>query len=257
MTERTSSRSDTVERDRGGAARLLLAVLLVAAGLAVWWAVGRDAGPEAPVGTEAPVEDPAGAQDAGDGDAPDAAPITELAGTWVVDPDLVLDLSAGQGSYVGYLVDEELSTVGAFTANGRTGDVEGSVTIEGTTVTAASFSAPLDGLTSDSSLRDGRVRSLLGGRTVSFELGEPFDAGGVPAPGEVVRIVVPGTLAIDDASREVSAELEVSVEGSRLVVRGTIDLLLSDLGIQAPRAPIVLSVSDAATIELQLHLVRG
>ena len=38
---------------------------------------------------------------------------------------------------------------------------------------------------------------------------------------------------------------------------GTIDLLLSDLGIEAPSAPIVLSVSDAASIEVQLFLVRA
>ena len=85
----------------------------------------------------------------------------------------------------------------------------------------------------------------------------PHAAAGVPAPGEVVTIVAPGTLAIGEASREVEAELEVTVEGERLVVRGTIDLLLSDLGIEAPRAPIVLSVSDAASIEVQLFLVRA
>lgn len=241
------------------ARRLVIAALLVAAGLALWWSFGRDAGPalEPPVapesGASAEVEGAEGAAD----DATAGAVVTDLAGVWTVDTDVPLDLAAGEGSFVGYLVDEELSTIGAFTANGRTGDVSGSVTIEGTTVTAASFAAPLDGLTSDSSLRDGRVRSLLGGLTVTFELTEPFEAAGVPAPGEVVTIVAPGTLAIGEASREVEAELEVTVEGERLVVRGTIDLLLSDLGIEAPRAPIVLSVSDAASIEVQLFLVRA
>ncbi|MEY3019639.1 MAG: hypothetical protein RLZZ272_623 [Actinomycetota bacterium] len=243
---------------------ILAVVVLAAAGVAAWWLVGRDAGsapaaPEVPPATapEASAGGPgAGGSEAAGGAVPVEGEVTELAGVWTVDTGVPLDLAAGTGSYVGYLVDEELSTIGAFTANGRTGDVSGSVTVEGTTVTTASFTAPLDGLTSDSSLRDGRVRSLLGGLTVGFELAEPFEADRVPAPGEVVRVVVPGTLTIGDASRAVEAELEVSVEGPRLLVRGTVDLLLSDLGIEAPRAPIVLSVSDAASIEVQLYLVR-
>ena len=247
---------------RGGATRVLALLVVLAVALAAWWwSTGRD---EVPLGAApaAPAEPLDDADDADDESvALDEGEVTSLDGVWVVDDRVPVDLAAGTGSYVGYLVDEELSTIGAFTANGRTGDVEGSVTVEGTTVTAASFSAALDGLTSDSSLRDGRVRSLLGGLTVTFDLTEAFETGfeigAVPGPGEVVRIVVPGTLAIGDASRAVEAELEVTVEGPRLVVRGTIDLLLSDLGIQAPRAPIVLSVSDAASIEVQLLLVRA
>lgn len=39
-----------------------------------------------------------------------------------------------------------------------------------------------------------------------------------------------------------------------MVVTGSVDVALSDFDVTAPTAPIVLSVADTATVELQLYL---
>src|SRR5688572_15711655 len=53
-----------------------------------------------------------------------------LDGTWNVDP-AVGSFSDFSGSFVGYRVDEELASVGAATAVGRTPDVTGTLTVDG------------------------------------------------------------------------------------------------------------------------------
>ena len=42
-----------------------------------------------------------------------------------------------------------------------------------------------------------------------------------------------------------------------VVLTGSFDIALSDFDVEAPSAPIVVSVSDTATVELQLFLTRG
>ena len=63
---------------------------------------------------------------------------------------------------------------------GRTGDVTGDFTIEGTTVTEASFEVDLTTITTNESRRDGRVQDALETSrfpTATFTLTEPLDAG--------------------------------------------------------------------------------
>ncbi len=76
----------------------------------------------------------------GDGGTTTTAPavIAPLAGTWTV----------GTGSTAGYRVDEVLFGQST-TAVGRTKEVTGSMTITGTTVTAANFSVDMTTITSD------------------------------------------------------------------------------------------------------------
>ena len=65
---------------------------------------------------------------------------SSLDGTWTVDPSIgSFDYAAGDfsGSWVGYRAQEELVGVGGVEAVGRTPDVTGSITLAGTTLTAA------------------------------------------------------------------------------------------------------------------------
>ena len=80
-----------------------------------------------------------------------------LDGTWSVDPS-VGSFSDFSGSFVGYRVEEELATVGAATAVGRTPDVTGTLTLAGAQITAVDMSADLSTLQSDKSQRDGQLR---------------------------------------------------------------------------------------------------
>lgn len=179
-------------------------------------------------------------------------------GTWTVDLDAVpFDSATGAGTWVGYRVDEELSGVGAFTAVGRSPRVEGRVVIDGSRVVEAEIGADLVGLVSDNANRDSRVRPLFTDRPVTFVLSEPVEFGAVPAEGQRVAVAARGVLSIGDIAQEVDVELSADVAGERLVVTGSTLVVLADYDVVVPSATVVLSVSDEATVELQLYLTRG
>jgi hypothetical protein len=249
--------------------RILLPLALVGAVAAVL--LLRDAAPEA-VDLTAPATSAADATagdaaaapaDGADADAPaDAteagdAVVADPSGVWTVRTDLVpFDGDAGTGSWVGYRIDEELASVGAFTAVGRTPDVTGTVTVAGSEVLEARIGADLATLRSDSGSRDGQVRRVLGDRPAVFELDGPLAFDGVPAPGASVLVEAPGRLRIGEVEGPVVMMLAASLDGDVLVLRGTTDVVLADFDVAVPRAAIVLSVSDVATVELQLLLTR-
>ena len=73
-----------------------------------------------------------------------------------------LDGEAGQRSdnFVGYRVTEKLfANISESEATGRTDNVTGTMTIDGTTISDVTVTADLRDLTSDNSFRDGRIRS--------------------------------------------------------------------------------------------------
>lgn len=237
----------------GGGALVALAVV------GALWFVGRDT-PDA-VDIDRAVADAAGR--ATDGTAVDAtdsaatAPV-DVTGAWTVDPGVVpFDTATGAGTWVGYRIDEELSGIGAYTAVGRSPRVEGGIVIEAGRVTEAEIRADLQGLVSDNANRDGRVRPLFADRPVTFVLTDPVPFGEVPAEGQRVAAVARGLLRIGDVEREVDVELSADVTADGLVVTGSTIVVLSDFGVVVPSAPVVLSVSDEATVELQLYLTRG
>jgi polyisoprenoid-binding protein YceI len=244
---------------------VLLAVLLVAIGGAgAAYFVGRDVPEAADLGvaiaaSPAPGTVSGATPQEGDGAASAAAgALTDATGTWVVDTAAApFDTAAGSGTWVGYRVDEELSSVGAFTAVGRTPEVSGSLTIDGATVTEVTIDAVLAALKSDNSSRDSRVRSLFSGRDARFTLSGPLAFGAIPAEGERVEVRADGLLRIGDVERPVTMEITATVLQGRLVIVGSTVIVLADFDVTVPSAPIVLAVSDAATVEFQLYLSRG
>ena len=243
----------------------VVAVVAVGAAAAIWF-TGRDT-PDA-VDIERAIADvttapaaPAGTDGAAEADASVAAepaPITDATGPWTVDTEVVsFDTATGAGTWVGYRIDEELSGIGAYTAVGRSPRVEGEVIIDGGRVLEAVIRADLQGLVSDNGNRDSRVRPLFTDRPAIFTLTGPVDFGGVPEEGQRVAVTALGTLRIGAVEREVSVELSADVAGSRLVVTGSTTVALADFDIAVPSAPVVLSVSDEATIELQIYLSQG
>ena len=253
------------------------AVLVVVALAAVAWALRGDEpqrvdaeraleqeGDGAPTAEEpaepAPDEEP----DAEEGllpadplDDPENGRELEIDGTWTVDTDRPFDRAEGRGSFVGYRIQEELANIGANVAVGRSPTVDGTVAIAERTVTAVLIEADLEPLESDDGRRDNRVRGSLGpDATAAFELTEPIALPEVPPVGEVVELQAVGALTILDVTEEVVVDLQAVVTAEGIVVTGSIDVLLSDFGVEVPTAPIVLSVSDEATLEWQLFLVR-
>jgi hypothetical protein len=238
---------------------VLIAAVAVLVGLGAFalWFTGRESLDA--VDIDRAVAD-AQAATSGDGSGEEAAgapALTDATGTWSVDLDAVpFDRASGGGTWVGYRIDEELTGVGPFTAVGLSPRVEGTVTIDGSVVTTAEIRADLEGLVSDNPNRDGRVRPILRDRPVSFTLLEPVDFGAIPSEGQRVVTDARGVLRVGDVEQEVRFELAADVVGQLLIVTGSTVVLLEDIDVRVPSAPVVLSVSDEVTIELQLYLSR-
>ncbi len=245
--------------------RAVIIVVLVGLGLitaGITWFLGRDT-IEA-VNIERALEDAASAEgaglagDGGEAASSDSEVVTDATGSWVVDTDVVtFDAVTGAGSWVGYRIDEELRGIGDYTAVGRSPRVDGEVMIDGSVVVTATIRADLQGLVSDDSNRDARVRPLFADRPVVFTLRERVDFGSVPSEGQRVAVSAQGTLRIGSVERDVEVELSADVAGPRLIITGTTLVRLEDFDIAVPSAARVLSVSDEATIELQLFLARS
>lgn len=183
-----------------------------------------------------------------------------LPGIWTVDTTAgSFDFSSATGTFAGFRVHEDLSGIGSTTAVGRTGAVSGSMTIAGHSVTAAKFTVDLTTIRTDRAQRNGRVQQALETDRYPdavFELTEPIQLPADAKSGREITVEAKGNLTIHATTRPVVIPLQAKLVGNTIVVVGSLDLTFSDFGVQAPRAPVVLSVDDHGTMELQLLLVK-
>ncbi len=237
----------------------LVAVLALIAGGFLWWFFAGDAPPEASLdeavaGVEA---DAASTAEPTDGGTASPADIT---GTWTVDTESgAFDYESATGTFAGFRIDEELSGLGSVTAVGRTGDVAGTMVIGDTTVSAASFEIDLTTITTEDSRRDDNVQDALETSafpSATFELTEPIDLGDDPAGGDPVAAVATGDLTLHGVTNTVQFDLDAQLIDSTVVVVGSTDVVFADYGLEVPTSPIVLSVEDHGTLELQFLLVQ-
>ncbi|MDZ7674017.1 MAG: YceI family protein [Acidimicrobiales bacterium] len=203
--------------------------------------------------------DTAGADDTSDtaGDDTDSAdPDNEVEGTWEIDAE------AGEqfdGLQAGFRVDEELANVGASTAVGRTPGVAGSLTIESTTVTAVDITVDMTQIETNEARRDDRVHEALATDefpTAAFTLTEPIELGELPAEGETISVTATGEMTIKGITNDIELELDARLVDGVLVVVGSAPVVFGDYGVEAPSAPIVVSVDDEGTIEFQLYFTQ-
>ena len=213
-----------------------------------------NAGATAPVTSDDPTDDGAAAT-AGTGDG-----TGNLEGTWTIDTTIG-SLDDASGTFVGYRVQEELANVGAAAAVGRTGEVSGSLTLAGTTITAVEVTADVSTLTSDNSMRDGQLRrqALETGTfpTATFVLTEPIELGSLPAEGDVVEAVAVGELTLHGQTKQIELPIEARLEGGVVTVVGSTEIVFADYGIAQPQSFMVLSIDDRGTMELQLHFTKA
>jgi polyisoprenoid-binding protein YceI len=250
--------------------------VLLAAGAGLWYLFLRPAGPapvslgSSPTATAAPSASGVAPASPDPSDTPAADPTTAgsdgsgagegIAGTWTVDPS-VGSFDDFSGSFVGYRVREELASVGATEAVGRTPDVTGSLTVDGTTVSAADFTADLTTLRSDEGNRDRQLQrqGLETGTypTATFTLTKPIELVSVPADGTTFEATAAGDLTIHGTTRSVEIPVEAKLENGVVTVVGSLPILFSDYGMSKPQAMIVLSVEDHGTLEFQLQFAKA
>jgi len=181
----------------------------------------------------------------------------DVSGTWSVDTTIgESGIDEASGTFVGFRVKEVLGQgIGSATAVGRTALVSGIVEIDGTTLIAAEIVADLTGLRTDRSMRDSRVQDALNTGVhpeATFVLAGPVDLG----EGRQVQVPAPGSLTINGVTNTVTVDLAAELVGRILAVVGTIDVVFSDYDVEAPTAPVVVSVEDHGIVEVQLFLTR-
>jgi len=162
---------------------------------------------------------------------------------------------------VGYRVTEKLvANVVQSTATGRTDNVTGTFTIEGTTVSNVTVTADLRDLTSDNSFRDGRIHSsgLESDRfpQAKFVLTEPITLPKVPAAGETITVDAKGEFTLHGVTKQVTIPIQARWDGKDVQIVGNLPIVFGDYNITAPTAPAVASVDDHGEMEFQLFFQK-
>jgi polyisoprenoid-binding protein YceI len=233
----------------------VVVVALVAGG--VFWYVSRDSPDEVDLDAAAEQvrERSTTTGDPDAGSAPDG-----VEGTWTVDTETgEFDYESATGSFVGFRVEEQLANIGAATAVGRTGEITGSLTLEGATVPEASFEVDMTSITTDEPRRDSRVQEALHTDqhpTATFRLTEPIDLGDATSSGQVAADAT-GELTVNGVTKPITITIEAQLVEDTIVVVGSTEVVFSDFDVEVPSAPIVVSAEDRGTLELQLLFVRA
>ncbi len=198
--------------------------------------------------------------------------VESLDGIWVVDTEIgVFDQSClttvCNSSFIGFRIDGELVGIGGKTVVGRTPGVEAQFTIEGTNIFLTgneenpTIVADMTGLTTDDAGRNNAIRiqaiETSAYPEATFNIVKSIDFSSVTDLGTGFEIEVSGDLTIHGVTRQEQIVLNVSFNGSRILVYGELTpILLANYEIDKPRSAVVLSVDDKATMEFQLYFKK-
>lgn len=246
--------------------KILIAVVVVvvaAGGAGIWWFLRDDAPEEVDLSAAVESVEESGSTATTSSSGSDAASSDGVDGTWTVVADTSsfdFDDTAAV-SFVGFRVNENLSSIGSTTAVGRTPSVTGELTIDGTTLTDATFEADMTAITTNDDRRNSRVQSALDtGQfpTATFELTSPVDLGAAAADGSPVNVTATGELTVHGVTQTVEIPLDAQLASNgQIVVTGSMPIVFADYDVAVPTAPIVVSADDHGTLEVQLFLSRS
>jgi polyisoprenoid-binding protein YceI len=138
--------------------------------------------------------------------------------------------------------------------------VTGSITIEGSALTAASYDVDMTTITTNQSRPDDRVQDALETAdhpTGTFTLTEPVELGEGAASGEPVAVTAVGDLTIHGVTRQVEIPLDAQLVDDTVVVTGSLEISFSDFDVDVPDSQVVVSVEDHGVMEMQLLLTQA
>jgi len=130
------------------------------------------------------------------------------------------------------------------------------MTVDGKTVTKASFSVDMTTDQSDQSRRDnqfnGRIMDTASFPTATFTLTQPIDMGSIPAAGLVRTFRATGNLTLHGVTKTVSFTLTGRFSGSIAQIAGSIPITFADWGIPNPSFGPV-TTQDHGVIEFAIN----
>ena len=176
----------------------------------------------------------------------------EITGRWIVDTTIgTFGINESSSSFVGFRIQEVLAGLGEITAVGRTPELEGNLVFKEGFLLEAEVLADLTNLRSERSMRDSRIQSALNTNVhpqAVFTLSEPVPI----TDNKSIDSIAPGFLTVNGLTNPVEANFQAELVGEIVTVVGTFEVNLIDYEVQAPSAPIVVSVEDKAIVEFQL-----
>ena len=162
-------------------------------------------------------------------------------------------------SEFGYRVEEVLAGVNT-TAVGRSNEIDGLLTVDGTTVPVVEIEVQVATITSDQSRRDGqfsgRIMSADEFPAATFSLTQPIELGSIPADGEQVTATATGNLTLRGVTNEVTFDVTAQAGDGRIGVLGNIPVLFGDYGIENPSFGQV-KTEDNGLVEFVLVFERA
>jgi polyisoprenoid-binding protein YceI len=218
----------------------------------------------AELGLDTPAPSAAATSSAGAPSA-SAAASTAAPGSSVATGDLTGPWTVASG-VAGYRVRETFLQQNAETdAVGRTEDVTGSLTVDGEAgalrLVSTQVIVDMTTLKSDRDRRDAQLR----GRgiqsdtfpTSTFDLATP-----VALPADFgsadVAVALPGKLTLHGVTKDVTIDALARVEADgTVVVAGSLPILFSDYGIEAPNVAGIIAVQDNGTMEFRVVFAKG
>ncbi|MGE5223587.1 MAG: YceI family protein, partial [Omnitrophica WOR_2 bacterium] len=168
------------------------------------------------------------------------------------------------GSSANYRVREQLANINfPSDAVGKTQNITGSIALkpDGSVDSSASkFVVNITDLTSDKSMRDRFVqRNILQTSQYPEVVFVPTQVTGLPSPlptSGPVNFKLSGNLTIMGVTKPVTWDVTGNVQGNQLVAQAKTSFTFEDFNIPQPQVPVVLSVNDNITLELNVTLQR-
>ncbi len=169
------------------------------------------------------------------------------------------DWTPTTASEFGYRVEEVLAGVNT-TAVGRSNEIEGLLTIEGTNATVVDITVLVENITSDDSRRDGQFRGRIMNAdefpTAEFRITEPIDFGQIPVGDEQVTASATGELTLRGVTNPVTFDVTAQTTDGRIGVLGSIPVVFEDYGIENPSFGAVRT-EDEGLVEFVLVFERA
>jgi polyisoprenoid-binding protein YceI len=181
---------------------------------------------------------------------------SSLAGNWTI----------GAGSQAGYRVREKLAFLPALSdAVGRTSAISGGATFTDAggklSATAASFVIDVETLKSNEQLRDEHIRTIgLQSATypkATFVLSTPLTLPASALNGRVVDVSVTGVVTIHGTAKRLAIPLQIRLSSSRIQAVGSLTFPWGEFNMTAPSVGGFVNVTDMATMEFDLNLLRA